>query len=118
MLTHIHPKLPMRNKEETKDYYIQQLGFEQIGSDEYPDYLMLKKDHVEIHFFLFHDIDSRENYGMAYFRVLDIEKFYKSLLDSNVEIHPNGSLQTKPWGVKEFALLDPVCNLLTFGELA
>lgn len=32
------------------------------------------------------------------------------------EIHPNGPLQTKPWGQREFALLDPDNNLITFGQ--
>ena len=27
-----------------------------------------------------------------------------------------GHLQIKPWGQKEFSLLDPDYNLLTFGE--
>jgi hypothetical protein len=33
-----------------------------------------------------------------------------------MEIHPNGKLQTKPWGQKEFSILDPDNNLLTFGQ--
>lgn len=116
MLTKIHPKLPMRDKTATKKYYIENLGFEQIGSDDFPDYLMLKKDEIEIHFFLFKDLKPEENYGMAYIRVADIEAQYQTLLDTKVAIHPNGSLQKKPWGQKEFALLDPDFNLLTFGE--
>ncbi|WP_312075910.1 VOC family protein [Chryseobacterium sp.] len=116
MLTQIHPKLPMRDKAATKKYYIENLGFEQVGSDDFPDYLMLKKDQIEIHFFLFKDIDPKENYGMVYFRVSDIDVYYQSLLDAKVEIHPNGNLQTKPWGQREFSLLNPDSNLLTFGE--
>ena len=41
MLTAIHPKLPMRDKTITRDYYIHQLGFEQSGGD-YDEYLMLR----------------------------------------------------------------------------
>lgn len=36
--------------------------------------------------------------------------------DSNRDLHPNGHLQVKPWGQKEFAILDPDNNLLTFGQ--
>ena len=43
MLTAIHPKLPMRNKTITKDYYINGLGFQEIGSEDYDGYLMLEK---------------------------------------------------------------------------
>lgn len=32
MLTHIHPKIPMRNKEITRNFYINSLDFEEIGA--------------------------------------------------------------------------------------
>jgi len=51
-----------------------------------------------------------------YIRTNDIDGLYKSMLDNKTEIHPNGTLQTKPWGQKEFAILDPDSNLLTFGQ--
>jgi hypothetical protein len=38
------------------------------------------------------------------------------MLDNNVEIHPNGHLKDMPWRQREFALLDPDNNLLTFGQ--
>ena len=41
---------------------------------------------------------------------------YEYLKDKNISIHPNGNLEVKPWGQKEFSLLDPDNNLLTFGE--
>lgn len=116
MLSAIHPKLPMRNKNITKQYYITQLGFELLGPVEYPDYLMLKKDSIEIHFFSFPDIDPLQNDGQVYIRVQGIEKWYDLLLENKVAIHPNDPLQVKPWGQKEFSLLDPDNNLLTFGE--
>ena len=116
MLTHIHPKLPMRDNTATKNYYINQLGFELQG--EYDDYLMVKKDKVEIHFFKFKDLDTKENYGQVYIRVSDIDTLYQSLLDNKVLIHPNGQLGTRPWGQREFSLLDPDNNLLTFGQSA
>ncbi|MFC0605198.1 bleomycin resistance protein [Winogradskyella pulchriflava] len=116
MLTAIHPKLPMRNKAITKDYYINQLGFQQLGSVDYDGYLMLKKDNIEIHFFEFKDLNPKENYGQVYIRTDNIDKLYQDLLDKNVAIHPNGKLDIKPWGQKEFSLLDPDTNLLTFGQ--
>ena len=114
MLTHIHPKLPMRNAGATKDYYIKQLGFA-IGRD-YGDYLIVQKDGIEIHFFEFKEIDTKENYSGVYIRTDNIDHLYQSLLDNGVSIHPNGPLETKPWGQREFALLDPDNNLLTFGQ--
>ncbi len=114
MLIDIIPKLPMRNKNATRDFYINRLGFKEIG--DYEGYLMVQKESIEIHFFEFKDLDPKENYGQVYIRTKDIEILYNSLLANKTEIHPNGALNTKPWGQKEFALLDPDTNLLTFGQ--
>ena len=115
-LISINPKLPMRNKLVTTEYYINQLGFEIFGEYDHEGYLMIEKDQVQIHFFEFGDLNPKENYGQVYIRVKDIDILYKNMLDKNVPIHPNGQLQTKPWGQREFSLLDPDNNLLTFGE--
>jgi catechol 2,3-dioxygenase-like lactoylglutathione lyase family enzyme len=116
MLTEINPKLPMRDKAVTKDYYINKLGFQLFGDNDFDDYLMVHKDNIQIHFFDFKDLDPNENYGQIYIRTNDIDKLYQTLLDNRISIHPNGHLETKPWGQREFALLDPDNNLLTFGQ--
>lgn len=116
MLTSIHPKLPMRDKALTKEYYIGKLGFQQLGSIDYDEYLMIHKDDIQIHFFEFKDLDPKENYGQVYIRTDDIDKLYESMLEKKVSIHPSGHLQIKPWGQKEFSVLDPDNNLLTFGQ--
>ena len=116
MLTAINPKLPMRNKALTRDFYLNQLGFRELGSTDYDEYLMIEKDDIEIHFFEFKELDPKENYGQVYIRTDDIDGFYQTLLDKKVSIHPNGPLQIKPWQQKEFSLLDPDNNLLTFGQ--
>ena len=114
MLTNIVPKLPMRDKAKTKDFYLNQLNFKEIN--DYGDYLIIGKDSNEIHFFEFKNLDPKENYGQIYIRMNDIDGFYSLLIKNKVGIHPNGHLQIKPWGQKEFALLDPDNNLLTFGQ--
>jgi catechol 2,3-dioxygenase-like lactoylglutathione lyase family enzyme len=118
MLTEINPKLPMRDKGITRDFYVNKLGFSDIGAVDFKDYLMVQKDNVQIHFFLFEALDPKENYGQVYIRTNDIELLYQSMLDTKQSIHPEGSLQLKPWGQKEFAMLDPDSNLLTFGQSA
>lgn len=116
MLQSIHPKLPMRNKKATRDFYLNKLDFKEIGDADFEGYLMLRKDHIEIHFFEFTDLDPHTNYGQVYIRTDNIDNFYQFLLDSKVWIHPNGQLEPKPWGQKEFSILDPDHNLLTFGQ--
>ena len=115
MLTSINPKLPMRDKALTKAYYTK-LGFTELS--DYGDYLIVERDQIQIHFFEFKALNPNENYGQVYIRTNDIDSLYQSFIDSEIAIHPTGSLQTKPWGHREFSLLDPDSNLLTFGQLA
>ncbi|MFN5416424.1 MAG: bleomycin resistance protein [Flavobacteriia bacterium] len=116
MLLSVHPKLPMRNKSKTRDFYVQHLGFQDISVHDYDGYLILKRDEVEIHFFEHKSLNPKENYGQVYIRVHDIETFYQELIQKNAPIHPNGHLHITAWGQKEFSMLDSDFNLLTFGE--
>lgn len=104
----------MRQKAQTLDFYIQQLGFELLA--DYGDYILVKKEQVELHFFQYKDLDPATNYGQVYIRTNNIQQLYQDLLERKVPIHPNSPLQQKPWGQWEFALLDPDHNLLTFGQ--
>ena len=58
MLTGINPKLPMRNKEATKDFYLNKLGFQIFGNVDYAEYLMIEKDGLQMHFVGFKDLDN------------------------------------------------------------
>ena len=116
MLTNIHPKLPMRDKKITRDFYVNKLEFKDVGAADFEGYLIVEKDNIEIHFFEFADLDPKENYGQVYIRTENIETWYKFALEKNVEMPKAGHLETKPWGQKEFSILDPDHNLLTFGQ--
>lgn len=116
MLTAIIPKLPMRNRNVTRSYYVDQLGFSYIGSDDFEQYLIVEKDGLQIHFFEFKALNPKENYGQIYIRTENIDVLYQTLLKNKVAIHPNGHLENKPWQQREFSLLDPDNNLLTFGQ--
>ena len=87
MLTDIIPKLPMRDKAVTRSYYVNELGF----------------------------LTQKKITGI-YIRTDNVDEFYQTLLNNRVEIHPNGHLEDKPWQQREFSLLDPDNNLLTFGQ--
>ena len=80
MLTNVNPKLPMRNKAATKDYYINKLGFRNVGNSDYDGYLMVEKDNIEIHFFEFKEIESKENYSGIYIRTNNIDNLYQNLI--------------------------------------
>ena len=111
MISLVIPKLPMRNKIETKNFYINQLGFKEIGDYDY--YLMLKKDNFEIHFFEFKDLNPLENYGQIYIRTQNIEELFAFIKSKNLK---STKLEKKPWRQIEFSILDPNHNLITFGQ--
>lgn len=114
---HIIPKLPARDLDETRIYFETKLQFSTVSR--YPDYLIMKKEASELHFFKFAELDPKTNYAMIYIRLEQgIEELYADFQKRGVAIHPNGALEIKPWGIKEFALLDPNNTLLTFGQLA
>jgi len=113
MLTSINPKLPMRNKAITRDFYLNKMGFEEFGSADFDGYLMVQKDSIQIHFFEFKELDPKENYGQVYIRTDDIGEFYNFAKNKDVNCT---ELEHKPWMQREFSILDPDSNLLTFGQ--
>ncbi|WP_445385816.1 bleomycin resistance protein [Robiginitalea sp. IMCC44478] len=116
MLKDIHPKLPMRDNGVTRWFYLNQLGFNVFGNADFDSYLMMEKDQIQIHFFEFRVLDPKESYRQVNIRTDNIEAFYNSLLEKGTPIHPNEPLETKAWEQKEFSILDPDHNLLTFGQ--
>ena len=116
MFTDINPKLPMRNKSITRDFYLNKLDFQEFGNADYDDYLMVQKDSIQIHFFEFKELNPKENYGQVYIRTDDIDERYQLALDKKLNMPEAGHLKIKPWRQKEFSLLDPDNNLLTFGQ--
>ena len=103
----------MRDKIVTKDFYVNKLGFSDIGTADYDGYLLVKKDQVEIHFFQFSELDPKENYGQVYIRTSDINAEYELAKKNKVNCK---SPEHKPWRQIEFSVLDPDNNLLTFGK--
>lgn len=114
MITSIIPKLPFIEKQKTIDFYTNQLGFE-LGSD-YGNYILLNHGTIELHFFLFRELVPSESDFMIYLRIDDIEEYYQKIQGLGAAIHPNGKLEDKPWGQKEFSIIDPNGTLLTFGQ--
>jgi len=113
MLTAINPKLPMRDKTITRDFYLNKLGFKEFGSADYDGYLMVEKDNIQIHFFEFKDIDPLENYGQVYIWTSEIDSFYQFVRTRDIK---STELEHKSWRQVEFSIHDPDNNVLTFGQ--
>jgi uncharacterized glyoxalase superfamily protein PhnB len=53
---------------------------------------------------------------MVRLAVTGIEDLYAEYRSRGGKVHPNGPLQRKPWGTKEFAAIDPNGVCVTFME--
>jgi len=53
---------------------------------------------------------------MVRIAVQGIESIYAEYQKRGGKVHPNGPLQTKPWGTKEFGPIDPNGVCVTFQE--
>jgi catechol 2,3-dioxygenase-like lactoylglutathione lyase family enzyme len=107
------PKLPSMSIERSIDFYAQ-LGFAKLAS--FPDYGIVERDDVQIHFWRCANPEVARTTGCR-INVEGVAELYAVYSSLNV-IHPNGSLETKAWGWREFSVLDTDGNLLTFAERA
>jgi uncharacterized glyoxalase superfamily protein PhnB len=115
-LNSIAPILPANDVLETVRWYEVKLGFQRRFVYTEPPYAVIARDGVEIHLSQF-KIDAKRNYTTCYIRVKGVDALYETWRVQGL-IHPSATLETKPWGQKEFAIADPNGNLLRFGEAA
>lgn len=107
------PKLLTRDLARTADYYSQYLGFEIINM--YGDYLILRRDETWLHFGLVQDVDPKTNMCSTYVYVRGIDMLYEQCKAEGI-LRQNAWLADRPYGMRDFSLIDPDGNLLTFGQ--
>lgn len=108
---YVAPVMPSSDIKRTKEFFER---FDLFEINEFDDYLILRFDNFELHYFK-HKVNPLTNYCGCYVRTLRIDDMYEFFSGYNI-IHPNGELKVQPWGLKEFAITDPDNNLIKFGE--
>jgi catechol 2,3-dioxygenase-like lactoylglutathione lyase family enzyme len=104
------PVLASLNIAESRDFYAGALGFSIIYED--GNYLIVRRDEMEIHFWLAGDRIHPENTS-CYIRGGQIVALYEEYKARGV---PRlSSFEVRPWDMKEFYIHDPHGNLLRFG---
>ena len=106
------PVLASLDMNETIAQYTEQLGFRATYHDD--NYGIVVRDTVAIHFWKANDKIHPENTS-CYVDVADIDALFAEMQAVGV-VHPNGQLENKPWGMREFAILDVHGNMIKFGE--
>jgi catechol 2,3-dioxygenase-like lactoylglutathione lyase family enzyme len=94
---------------ESADFYTRYLGFR---FERHADYLLARRDGMEIHFWLAADRIHPEHTA-CYIRGGQVVALYDEFRNKNV---PGLSdFKVRPWNMKEFHIIDPHGNLLRFG---
>lgn len=110
------PVLPAASVDDSIAFYRDKLGFAETFRDATPaSYAGMARDGVGFHLASV-PAELARTIGMqtmCRFQVADIDALYEEYKRHEV-IHPNGPLQTKPWGTREFGVIDPCGVCLTF----
>lgn len=106
------PRFPVLDLPAALEFYEKQLGFTRLFV--YDGYAGVARSGFELHFFVVADPNLPLWTGCRV-NVRGVESLYEEYLRAGV-IHPNGRLQTQPWGFREFTAIDLFGNLLVFGE--
>ena len=112
------PILPSRSVNDTLAFY-RRLGFDgKIFGAPYL-YAILTRGTVELHFFTHEELCPAESSAGCYIRVSDVESIYRAYALAELPqrgIPRQDALADKPWGMREFAIVDPDGNLIRIGQ--
>lgn len=112
------PQLPSRSMERTIDFY-RRLGFDGEIVSSANDYAIADRGSLEIHFFLHDSLAPNESAFGCYLRVNNVDALYAEF--SAVGLPGVGipriiALEDKPWGMREFAIVDEDGSLIRVGQ--
>ena len=112
------PTLPSRSVEATLEFY-RKLGFDgKIWGAPY-QYAILTRGTLEIHFFTHDTLLPEESSAGCYLRVADVDGLHQAFAAGQLSrkgIPRMDAPEDKPWGMREFAVVDPDGNLLRIGQ--
>jgi predicted enzyme related to lactoylglutathione lyase len=110
MMSRIMPELPCGDVPAAVGHYRDVLGF----SVNYEQEDLGVMDRDEVRLLLIARTPQHEGIGSAYFYVRDVDALYAELIRSGADVQ--GEPISQPWGLREFRVLDPDRNRLTFAQ--
>jgi predicted enzyme related to lactoylglutathione lyase len=110
MMSRIMPELPCDDVAAAVTHYREVLGF----SVNYEQEDLGVMDRDEVRLLLIARTPRHGGIGSAYFYVRDADALYAELVRSGADVQ--GQPVSQPWGLREFSVLDPDRNRLTFGQ--
>ena len=114
-LKSLSPLIPAGKEVETAIEFYEKLGFKTTHTEGKPlKMAIVERDDIQI-FLVQNDYQHLAEETSLRIRVEGIEQLYEEFLAKGDDIiHPNGKLEAKPWGCKEFVVLDKAGVCITF----
>ncbi len=100
--------------DKTEAFYTEKLGFQCQAN--YSNYLIVARDEIILHFSQLDMGNPATTMTQCYCYVSDVDALHAEYNEQGV-LHPNGPLEDKPWGTRQFTILDDDGNALVFGQL-
>ncbi len=114
------PVLPAADCAASLKWWTDCCGFEETFRDATPpSYAGIKRGQAYLHLAAMSDPKLAKTVGdqtMVRLSVEGIDALYAEFQKRGGKVHPNGPLQTKPWGTREFGAIDPNGVCVTFQE--
>ncbi|AJY75780.1 bleomycin resistance protein [Paenibacillus beijingensis] len=123
------PALPVRNVALSADFYRDNLGFTIVHQED--GFAVLLRNDVRIHLWAASDeswrartasspvVSGAESFiagtASCQIGVEGVDELYHEIEPMGI-LHPRAKLSDRPWGVRDFGVLDPDNNLITFFE--
>ena len=107
------PVLPASDIEASVAFYRDKLGFSLAF--QYPEYAGVEFGPVQIHSSHCDDPEIAKSTSCRV-NVLEVDALYEKAKKQGL-VHPNGALEDKPWGFREFTAIDVCGNAIVFAEL-
>jgi uncharacterized glyoxalase superfamily protein PhnB len=111
-LTRVAPELAVHDLALSLHYYVAQLGFHIAMTMPEGDYAIVERDGVAIHLFQ-SDRDSPST-GSLHIFVDGLDELFEELRKQGVR--PIQAIEHKPWGTRDFRVVDPSGNTIKFTE--
>ncbi len=114
------PVLPAADTTVSLKWWTEICGFTETFRDNTPpNYAGINRGEAYLHIAGMDDKQLARTVGdqiMVRIAVRGIEELYAEYQKRGGVVHPNGKLQTKPWGTREFTTIDPNGVCVTFQE--
>jgi catechol 2,3-dioxygenase-like lactoylglutathione lyase family enzyme len=110
----VTPRLPVTDVEKALAFYVDQLGFQLGWKWGTPvTHGNVCRDSISLDLVLMHD--GRRAGTMAYIRLSDVDAYHLELKSRDLAV---SEPQDRPYGMRDFEVVDPDGNRLAFGESA